>query len=159
MKRIGYLPDTEYLEASMNTIARALPGMKKDRALHYGLWVAQVLLALAFLAAGLMKLTISPADLAQKMPAGAVLPLALIRFIGFAEVAGAIGLILPTATRILPVLTPVAAGALAMVMALAAVFHASRNEIASLPVVFALGAIALFISWGRTTYAPIRARK
>jgi uncharacterized membrane protein YphA (DoxX/SURF4 family) len=142
----------------MNTIARAQPAIELHRALHYGLWFAQVLLAVVFAATGFMKLTISPADLMQKMPAGLTLPVALIRFIGVAEVAGVIGLILPSATRILPVLTPVAAGALALVMALAAILHASRGELTSLAVVLVLGAIAVFVSWGRTTRAPIPAR-
>jgi uncharacterized membrane protein len=126
--------------------------------MHHGLWVAQALLAAVFAAAGIMKLTISAADLARAMPSEATLSVALLRFIGAAELAGAIGLILPSVTRILPVLTPVAAGALALVMALAAAFHASRGEIASLPVVVALGAIALFVAWGRITRAPIPAR-
>ena len=142
----------------MNTIAIARPAIGSYKKLHYGLWTAQVLLALVFAISGLVKLTISAAALAQKVPAEALLPLALIRFIGVAEVAGAIGLILPSATRILPVLTPVAARALALVMALAAVFHISRGELSSLAVVLVLGAIAVFISWGRTTRAPIPAR-
>jgi uncharacterized membrane protein YphA (DoxX/SURF4 family) len=142
----------------MNTIALAQPAMGAHKKLHYGLWVAQVLLAVVFAVTGIMKLAISPADFTQKMPAGLTLPLALIRFIGVAEVAGVIGLILPSATRILPVLTPVAAGALALVMALAAILHASRGELTSLAVVLVLGAIALFILWGRTNRVPIPAR-
>jgi uncharacterized membrane protein YphA (DoxX/SURF4 family) len=147
---------TAILEGSMNTIEGARPNIEAHKGMHYSLWLAQVLLALAFAAAGIMKLTIAATDLAQKMPTG--IPIALIRFIGVAEVAGAIGLILPAATRILPVLTPVAARSLALVMALAAILHTSRSEFASLPVVFVLGAVALFISWGRTTRAPIPAR-
>ena len=143
----------------MNTIARAQPAIESHRALHYGLWLAQVLLAVVFSATGFMSLTISAADLTQKMPVGLALPLALIRFIGVAEVAGAIGLILPSATRILPVLTPVAAGALALVMALAAILHASRGELTSLAVVLVLGTIAVFVSWGRSTRAPIPTRR
>jgi uncharacterized membrane protein YphA (DoxX/SURF4 family) len=125
--------------------------------IHYSLWFAQALLAGVFAFTGFMKLTISAAELSQAMPAGLSIPVALIRFIGWAEVAGAIGLILPSATRILPRLTPVAAGALALVMALAGILHAARNEISSLAVVLVLGAIAVFISWGRITRAPIAA--
>jgi uncharacterized membrane protein YphA (DoxX/SURF4 family) len=142
----------------MNTPDHAHRTTAAHGKLHYGLWLAQVLLAVAFAAVGFMKLTISPAALAQSMPAGLVLPLGLIRFIGFAEVAGALGVILPAATRVLPVLTPVAAGALALVMVLAGAFHASRSEIASLPPVLALGALALFVAWGRTTRERIPAR-
>jgi uncharacterized membrane protein YphA (DoxX/SURF4 family) len=145
-------------EGSMNTIAGTRPAIEEHKGLNYGLWVAQVLLAVVFSITGFMKLTISAADLAQAMPVGVGLSLPLIRFIGFAEVAGAIGLILPAATRILPVLTPVAAGALAVVMALAAILHASRGEISSLLVVLVLGAVALFVARGRTTYATIPRR-
>jgi putative oxidoreductase len=142
----------------MHTVAHERPASQTSRRLHYGLWAAQVLLAVAFAGAGFMKLTITPADLAKAMPAGGAIPMALIRFIGFAEVAGAIGLILPSATRVLPVLTPVAAGGLALIMALAAALHTSRAEFMSLPVVFGLGALAIFVLWGRTTRAPIPPR-
>jgi hypothetical protein len=43
-------------------------------------------------------------------------------------------------------------------MVLAALLHASLSEIGSLAVVLVLGAIALFISWGRTKRVPILAR-
>jgi uncharacterized membrane protein YphA (DoxX/SURF4 family) len=158
MKDIVRSIQTEHLEGSMNTIARAQPAIEGQRALHYGLWTAQVLLAVVFAMTGFIKLTMSSANLMQKMPAGLTLPVALIRFIGVAEVAGVIGLILPSATRILPVLTPIAAGALALVMALAAILHASRGEIAPLFTVLVLGAVAVFISWGRTDRVPIPAR-
>jgi uncharacterized membrane protein YphA (DoxX/SURF4 family) len=154
MKRLA----TQHLEGSMNTTARPQPAIEAQKNLHYGLWTAQVLLAVVFAVTGFIKLTISAAVIAHSMPAGVGLSIPLLRFIGFAEVAGAIGLILPSATRILPVLTPVAAGALAVVMVLAALLHASMSEIGSLAVVLVLGAIALFISWGRTKRVPILAR-
>jgi uncharacterized membrane protein YphA (DoxX/SURF4 family) len=143
----------------MNTTAHERSATEAPRPLHYGLWLAQVLLAAAFAAVGAMKLTTSAADLARSMPPGLSLPIALIRFIGVAEVAGAIGLILPSVTRIFPVLTSVAAGGLAVVMVLAGLLHTSRGEFASLPAVLVLGALALFVSWGRSTRAPIPARR
>lgn len=142
----------------MNTIAQARPAIESHKKLQYGLWTAQVLLAVVFALTGFMKLTISDADLARALPVGGLISLGLIRFIGVAEVAGAIGLVLPSATRILPILTPLAAGALALVMALAALLHASRGEIGSVLGVLVLGALALFIVWGRTIRAPIPAR-
>jgi uncharacterized membrane protein YphA (DoxX/SURF4 family) len=148
----------EHREEPMSTIAHERPATQPHKRLHHGLWIAQVLLAVAFAGAGVMKLTISPADLARSMPAGLSLPVALIRFIGVAEVAGALGLILPSLTRILPVLTSVAAGGLALVMLLAGILHASRGEIASLPTVIVLGALAVFVVWGRGFRAPIPAR-
>jgi putative oxidoreductase len=149
---------TTHFEGSMNTIASARPAIESPRKLQYGLWTAQVLLAVVFALTGYLKLTISDADLARALPVGGLISIGLIRFIGVAELAGAIGLILPSATRILPVLTPIAAGALALVMALAALLHASRGEIGSVLGVLVLGALALFIVWGRTTRAPIPAR-
>jgi putative oxidoreductase len=142
----------------MNTIASARPAIESPKRLQYGLWTAQVLLAVVFALTGYMKLTISDVDLARALPVGGLISIGLIRFIGVAEVAGAIGLILPSATRILPRLTPLAAGALALVMALAALLHASRGEIGSVVGVLVLGAIAVFIVWGRTKRAPILAR-
>jgi putative oxidoreductase len=142
----------------MNTIASARPAMESHKKLQYGLWTAQAVLAVVFALTGFLKLTISDVDLARALPVGGLISIGLIRFIGVAELAGAIGLILPSATRILPKLTPVAAGALALVMALAALLHASRGEIGSLLGVLVLGAVALFVVWGRTIRAPIPAR-
>jgi putative oxidoreductase len=142
----------------MNATEHVQPAKEGHKRLHHGLWTAQVLLAVVFAVTGFIKLTISAAVMAHSMPAGLGLSVPLFRFIGFAEVAGAIGLILPSATRVLPVLTPVAAGALAVVMVLAALLHAFTGEFSSLAVVLVLGAIAVFISWGRTTRAPIPAR-
>jgi putative oxidoreductase len=75
--------------------------------------------------------------------------LALLRFIGVAELAGGLGLILPAATRIRPMLTPLAALGLATIMTLAFVFHIQRGEWDALPVNAVLGALAAFVAWGR----------
>jgi len=80
----------------------------------------------------------------------------LIRFIGIAEVLGALGLILPAALRILPVLTPLASLGLAMIMVLATALHASKGEPIGTQVVFLL--LTLFVVWGRFSKAPISAR-
>ena len=96
-------------------------------ALHIGLWVAQALLALAFIMAGAMKLT-QPLDalLANGMTFVDHVPGGLVRFIGLAEVLGAIGLVAPAATRIAPKLTGIAGAALALVMVLAAITHIGK---------------------------------
>jgi len=73
-----------------------------------------------------------------------------IRLIGLAEVAGALGLVVPWAVDVLPVLTPVAGYALAALMAGAVVVHARRREYAGLPFVLALVAGALFVAIART---------
>ena len=137
---------------SLESIAQ--PARTTSRGMNIALWVAQVLLAIAFGMAGAMKLFTPIAELAAKMPSEAAMP-ALIRFIGASELAGAIGLILPAATRILPRLTILAAAGLLVVMVLATAFHVWKGELSHAPVPIVLGAIAGFIVWGRARKAPI----
>lgn len=73
----------------------------------------------------------------------------LTRFVGVAEVLGAIGLILPLATGILPWLTPLAAICLIVVQILAAGFHIMRKEYQIVPANIVLLALAAFISLGQ----------
>lgn len=124
-----------------------------------GLWVAQAVLAAMFLMAGLTKLTSAPAELAAMgMLWAENSPTALIRFIGAAEVLGAIGIILPAASRIMPDLTKLAAAGLAIIMVLAFGLHAYRGDIEVLPVNVIIFALAAFVIWGRTNKAPITPR-
>ncbi len=136
----------------MTTTART------PRALHITLWILQALLASAFLATGLMKLALPVAQLAGQMPWVNDVPAFLVRFIGLAEVAGALGLILPALTRIRPNLTPLAAVGLILVMVFASAFHLSRGEGMMVPANLLLAAFAGVIAWGRTRKAPIQAR-
>jgi uncharacterized membrane protein YphA (DoxX/SURF4 family) len=128
--------------------------------LNIGLWVAQALLAAAYLAAGWMKLSQPIDGLAAMGIAWATdWPAWSVRFIGAAEIAGALGLILPAATRIMPVLTPLAALGLSVIQVLAIVVHATRGETAmTLPANLVLLALSLFILWGRMRRAPIAPR-
>lgn len=136
-----------------NVIAQVPEHSNTSKGLHLGLWIAQGLLALAFLGAGGMKLTAPAEALAQMgIPAGLAL------FIGLSEVAGALGLILPAATRVKPWLTPLAAAGLATVMVLAAGFHIMRGEASHLGAPVVLGVLAAFVAWGRATGARIAPR-
>jgi uncharacterized membrane protein YphA (DoxX/SURF4 family) len=76
------------------------------------LWTLQVLLAALFLFAGGMKLVTPIAAMTQQV----ALPGPFLRFIGLAEVLGALGLILPGLLRIRPTLTPLAAAGLVIIM-------------------------------------------
>ncbi len=137
---------------------RSAPPQSAPKAWNITLWGAQVLLAVAFGMAGFMKTTLPIADLAEKMVWPGALPPALVRFIGVSELAAALGLILPAATRIKPVLTPLAGVGLVIVMVLASIFHAMRGELGALPMNFAFGALAAFVAWGRFRKAPIAPR-
>jgi uncharacterized membrane protein YphA (DoxX/SURF4 family) len=123
------------------------------------LWMVQVLLALAFGAAGVMKLFQPIEALGAMMNWVTVSPEMLVRFIGLVELAGALGMILPAITRILPFLTPLAALGFAIIQVLAIGVHASLGETSmSLPINLVLLALSLFVLWGRTRRAPISPR-
>lgn len=130
---------------------------KNSKALHIGLWVVQVLLALAFGMAGFMKVSMPMADLAAKgMGFVNHTPETMVRFIGIAELLGAVGLILPSALRIKPILTPLAAVGIAIIMLLAIREHLSQNEpIVANVILFSLASI---VAWGRFKKAPIKAK-
>lgn len=124
-----------------------------------GLWVAQLLLALLFGFAGVTKLFTPIADLAPMMAWAPEFPEWLVRAIGLVEIAGALGMILPAATRILPFLTPLAALGFAVIQVLAIGLHAMRGETAmTLPLNLVILALSLFVLWGRGRKAPIAPR-
>jgi len=109
-------------------------------------WIVSALAAVAFVLIGLGKLLPSTADLEA---ASQGVPVSLLRIAGTAEVLGAIGLILPAATRVLPILTPVAASGLVITMIGAVTTNIIIGEfgLAVLPAV--LGVMAAFIAWAR----------
>lgn len=114
------------------------------------LWVIAIVLALAFLAAGLMKLTRSKEQLAasgmgyvEDFSAGA------IKAIGAAEVLAAIGLILPAVTGIAPILVPLAATGLVLLMIGAIITHLRRKEAPMALVNGVLLVLAAVVAWGR----------
>ncbi len=122
-----------------------------SKRLQVSLWVAQALLALAFLTAGGMKL-LTPSD---KLTASMGLSAGLIRFIGVAELLGALGLILPAVTGLKPRLTALAAAGLALVMLLATGFHLMRGELSHLAAPLFLAGLAVFVVWGRVRGPPM----
>src|SRR5437764_1155696 len=79
------------------------------------LWVLQILLALAFLAAGGMKLSQPKEKLEKQMTWTRSASPGTVKAVGAVEVLGALGLILPWATGIAKVLTPLAAATAAIV--------------------------------------------
>ena len=127
-----------------------------SKGLRVGLWVAQVLLALLFGFSGAMKLALPYAKLLTQGAWVTHVPENLVKFIGVAELSGAVGLILPAATRIKPFLTPLAAAGFVVIMVLASALHLSIGErpIAQLLIC----GLAAFIVWGRLRKAPIASR-
>jgi uncharacterized membrane protein YphA (DoxX/SURF4 family) len=98
--------------------------------MNIALWIIQALLAFVFLAAGAMKLVKSKTELEQQQGMGYVTERSAqdMKLIGLAEVLGGIGLIVPWLLNILPILTPIAAAGLTMIMLGAIVTHVRRKE-------------------------------
>jgi hypothetical protein len=118
----------------------------------YALWIVQVLLALLFLFSGGTKLVL-PLD-ALKGPVA--LPGLFIRFIGVAEVLGALGLILPGLLRIRPGLTPLAAAGLVIIMIGATAVTLAGGAVALALIPLVVGLLAAFVAYGRWRLAPHR---
>ncbi|GGM60111.1 hypothetical protein GCM10010106_02310 [Thermopolyspora flexuosa] len=114
------------------------------------LWVIAGLLSLMFLVAGVMKLARSKQDLAASgMTWTEDFPERTVRLIGVLEVLAAAGLILPPATGIAPVLAPLAAAGVVLLMCGAAVVHLRRKERAQIAVNVVAGLLAALVAWGR----------
>jgi len=116
------------------------------------LWTAQILAALLFLFAGSMKF-ILPVEKLQQGPI--VFPLAFLYFIGVCECLGALGLILPAATRVRTALTPLAAAGLTIIMIGATTVSVlAMGPVAGIfPAV--TGLVTAGIAYGRTRIAPL----
>jgi uncharacterized membrane protein YphA (DoxX/SURF4 family) len=116
------------------------------------LWTAQILAALLFLFAGLMKF-LTPVEKMQQGPL--VLPLAFIYFIGVCECLGALGLILPSALRIRSYLTPLAAAGLTIIMSGATVLSVLAMGASAGIFPGVVGIVTAWIAYGRTHVVPI----
>jgi hypothetical protein len=114
------------------------------------LWIIQVLLALLFLFAGVMKLIMPAEALTQ----GTSLPVLFLRFIGLAEVLGALGLILPGLFRIQQGLTPLAAAGLVIIMIGATVVNLSGHQVVAAVVTLVAGLLSAFVAYSHWRNAP-----
>lgn len=78
-----------------------------------------------------------------------------VSFVGASEILGALGLVLPSLTGILPWLTPLAALGLAIVMVLAAILHVKRGENQAIGINLVLLLLSLFVAYGRFVLLPL----
>jgi hypothetical protein len=118
--------------------------------MNIALWIVTGLLAAGSLAGGAVRVILPKDKLAalgwkwvDDFSAGAV------RAIGTLEVAAAVGLILPAVLDVAPVLVPVAAVGLAVLMIGATITHLRRHEARVIVVPLALLALSVFVAWGR----------
>jgi len=136
-----------------------MSGSDTKKGWNIALWVGQALLAGVYVMAGFMKVS-QPIDalVASGLTYAGDYPELLTRFVGTMEILGAIGIILPAATRTLPGLTPLAAVGFSVIQVLAFGLHTMRGEYGVLPVNIVLLALSLFVLWGRLLKAPVTAR-
>ncbi|HEV3485013.1 MAG TPA: DoxX family protein [Vicinamibacterales bacterium] len=116
------------------------------------LWIVQALLAALFLFAGVTKLVLPPEALVGPV----ALPIAFLRFIGMAEVLGALGLVLPGLLRVHRELTPLAARGLVIIMTGATVLSAIGGGPVAAALPFMTGALTVVVALGRATWVPRR---
>ncbi|HLV01885.1 MAG TPA: DoxX family protein [Acidobacteriota bacterium] len=123
--------------------------------MSYILWLIQSLLAVVFLFAGGVKLFL-PLEIP---PEHTMPPEWFLRFIGLAEVTGALGLILPATLGIRPGLTPLAAAGLVVIMIGATSLTAINFGVSAAMFPFVTGLFAALVAFGRWRLAPFRQRQ
>lgn len=119
------------------------------------LWIFQVLLALLFIFAGVMKFVMPVEEMTKQMPG---MPGVFLYFIGLCEILGGLGLVLPGLLRVKPGLTPLAAAGLAVIMIGAFVISLMIGPIA--PALFPLVVTVLlaFVAYQRWRVRPLLKR-
>ena len=130
----------------------------RGRLLRAGLWIAQGLLALVFIASGLTKLLLPITELAAMMKWPGDHPVTFVRFIALVDLAGGLGILLPSLTRIRPRLAVLAAFCCTVLQVLAIGFHAMRGEFAVLPLNLVLLPLCMFVLWGRARRVAVAPR-
>jgi len=129
------------------------------KALHITLWVLQVLLACFFVMVGYSHALMPFDEIAQQATWMSDVPRWLSLFIGYAEIAGGLGLIIPAATRRASWLTSLAALGLAAIMILAIPFHILKGEASVIWIHALIAVLAVLVAWGRWRAARITERQ
>ena len=115
--------------------------------MNIAIWIITGLLALAFIGAGIMKVTQPRAKLAANGMAWTNdYSDAGVKLVGLAELLGGLGLILPAVTGIAPILVPIAAAALTVIMIGAIVWHVRANDTKGAVPSLVLGILALVVA-------------
>lgn len=113
------------------------------------LWVLQGVLAAEYLTAGSMKVSKPKSELEKQLSWVEDFSPGTVKLIGAAELAGAVGLVVPALTGIAVVLTPLAATGLAVTMLLAVLTHIRRREPGAVVFTAALMLAGAVVAWGR----------
>jgi uncharacterized membrane protein YphA (DoxX/SURF4 family) len=125
--------------------------------MKYVLWVLQILLALLFVFAGVVKLVLPGEQMTSQMPVP--LPIFLLRFVAVAELTGAGGLILPGLLGIRPELTSVAAAGLVIIMIGATTITIAGGMILMALFPFVVGVLCTYVAYVRWAVVPLLGRR
>ena len=117
--------------------------------MNIALWIAQGILAAMFTMAGIMKSTQPKEKLSKNLPWVNDYSAGQVKLIGLAELLGGIGLVVPWLTGIAPILTPIAAVGLGLIMVFAAIYHFNHKEYPGIGINIVLLAIMVFVAYGR----------
>ena len=119
--------------------------------MNLALWIVQALLAVLFVFSGVMKFVMPVEEMTRQMPG---VPGWFLHFIGVAEIAGGLGLVLPGLFRVRPGLTPLAAAGLVIIMIGATVISAMTGPVVMALVPLVVGVLAAFVAYGRWRLVP-----
>lgn len=119
------------------------------------IWIVQVLLALAFLGAGSAKLSMPKEKLMESQKWAEDFSDLQIKTIGLFEILGAAGVIFPSVLNIAPILSPIAAAGLIIIMIGAAFTHFRRKEYPLIVPNVILVVLALIVIYGRLLAYPL----
>jgi len=118
------------------------------------LWVLQIVLALLCISGGAFQI-FKIEELQKDVAAMRALPRGLWAFLGAFGCLAGLGLILPAATQVLPVLTPIAAAAVAAQSLLITAFYIRYRDSAPMPYSVAMALMGAFIAYGRFALSPL----
>ena len=114
------------------------------------LWIAQAILATAFFYSGFNKAFLPKEQVIAKGQAGVVdIPRSGLKWIGASEIVGSVGIIIPWALNVFPILTPITAVCFAGIMIMAAPIHYRLHELRNVMTNIFLLALALVVAWFR----------
>jgi DoxX-like family len=139
--------------ASSDTLKAPIVG----KAFVVTIWIVQILAMFAFVSTGWIKLFTPIPQLAAMWPwTGELSPL-IVRTLAVIDIAGGLGVLLPSLTRIKPGLTVIAAACCIALQICAMIFHTARGEIAATPVNVIFLALVGFVFWARRR-VPVQPR-
>ena len=116
--------------------------------MNTSLWIAQAILGAMMITIGIVK-TFQPIEKLSKLSWTTHSSEGFVRFVGISEILIGAGLVLPQLTGILPLLTPLAALSLCMIMVLAIAEHVKHKESHEIGKNVTIILLAAFVAVGR----------